>query len=124
MPAICRVLVIEDDAAVGDVVATVLADEGYEVRTASNGRVALSLLSAWGPDLLVLDLCMPDMDGWTFRLAQRESEFANLPVLVLTAAQLPAGYDSALDAPVLRKPFELEDLLTSVQLLQPQVCSS
>jgi two-component system OmpR family response regulator len=124
MPAICRVLVIEDDAAVGDVVATVLADEGYGVRTASNGRMALSLLSAWPPDLLVLDLCMPDMDGWTFRLAQRESGFANLPVLVLTAAQVPEGYHAALDAPVLKKPFDLEDLLTSVQLLSPPVCSS
>src|SRR5438105_3361129 len=60
MPAICRVLVIEDDAAVGDIVATVLAGEGYEVRTAHSGRVALSLLSAWVPDLLVLDLYMPE----------------------------------------------------------------
>jgi two-component system OmpR family response regulator len=123
MPAICRVLVIEDDAAVGDIVATVLADEGYEVRTARSGRVALSLLSTWGPDLLVLDLCMPDMDGWTFRVAQQQSGFANVPVLVLTAAQVPEGYNLALAAPVLKKPFELEDLLSSIQLLSPRACS-
>lgn len=117
MPAGSRVLVIEDDEPLRELVAILLADEGYRVRAAPAGREALSSLHEWRPHLIVLDLRMPDMDGWAFRAAQRQTGFAEVPVLILTAAGNPERHAEALAAPVLTKPFELDDLLAHVRAL-------
>src|SRR4051794_21638581 len=66
-----RVLVVDDEPAVGRVVSDLLGDEGYEVRWATNGEEALRVLDVWLPDVIVLDLMMPVMDGPSFRVAQR-----------------------------------------------------
>jgi CheY-like chemotaxis protein len=66
-----RVLVVDDDELIRDTLATALADEGYAVRVAADGRAALDSLHEWRPDLIVLDLMMPEMDGYAFRAAQR-----------------------------------------------------
>src|SRR5205823_2874824 len=81
-----RVLVVEDEASVGQVVVDVLADEGHEVRWATNGRDALALLDHWRPDVIVLDLMMPVMDGRAFRAAQQRlpDTVARVPVVVLS----------------------------------------
>src|SRR5581483_10950225 len=66
-----RVLVVEDDRGIRDLLAAVLTDEGFDVRQAANGKEALAVLERWQPDAILLDLMMPVMDGWTFRREQR-----------------------------------------------------
>ena len=112
-----RVLVIEDDRSLRELLSLVLTDEGYETRAAAGGREALDLVHEWRPDLIVLDLIMHDMDGWAFRTAQRSNGLADIPVLVLTAANSPEAQARALAAPVLPKPFELDQFLGTVRVL-------
>ena len=83
-----RVLVVDDDTILRTVLCESLADEGYEVRPADNGRHALALLGDWTPDVIVLDLMMPGMDGWAFRGAQLgRRAVAHIPVIVLSATR-------------------------------------
>ncbi len=112
-----RVLLVEDDDHIRGFLREALADEGYQVLEASNGRVGLALLIDRRPDLVILDLMMPDMDGWSFRAAQqRRSDVAAVPVIVLSAARHLAEHARALAATaVFAKPFELDDLLRVVQ---------
>ena len=112
-----RVLIVEDEDAVGQVVADVLADEGYEVRRARNGREGLDVLQAWLPRLIVLDLMMPEMDGWTFRAEQRRlgGQVAAVPVIVLSGARearARAGELGAVQA--ISKPFDLDEVVAAV----------
>src|SRR5437879_13133309 len=94
-----RVLVVDDDALIRDTLATALGDEGYAVRVASNGRAALVTIDSWRPDLIVLDLMMPVMDGPSFRAVQRAgSNMAHIPVIVLSAAHEVHGRSAGLDA--------------------------
>ena len=116
-----RVLVVDDDRAIRGFVAEVLMDEGYEVRTAENGNEALALSREWQPDLIVLDLMMPVMDGWTFRARQRQvDELADVPVVVTSAAnKLRTDRDVLEPCVLLPKPFHLDDLLGAVQTCVP-----
>jgi CheY-like chemotaxis protein len=111
-----RVLVVDDDALIRDTLATALADEGYVVRVAADGRAALDTLEEWLPNLIVLDLMMPVMDGQAFRTAQRGlSTAAHIPVIVLSAAhnvQVRAGSLGAVA--IFPKPFDLGSLLDAV----------
>jgi DNA-binding response OmpR family regulator len=63
MPALARVLVVDDDSAVAEVLSDFFTEEGYDVRLADNGRVGLDLFDAWRPDVVLLDLRMPGMSG-------------------------------------------------------------
>ena len=116
MPEGRRVLVVDDDEIIRGFVSEALQDEGYEIRTAANGRHALDVLREWKPNLIVLDLMMPEMDGWTFRAEQRKlPEAADVPVVVLSAVRDLRAQAAALGAAsVLGKPFELDDLLQTV----------
>ena len=116
-----RVLVVDDDRTIRGFVADVLADEGYEVKTAGDGSEALAVSREWRPDLIVLDLMMPVMDGWTFRARQRqEDELASVPVVVTSAATTLRINRRALEpCVVLPKPFELDALLGAVQSCAP-----
>lgn len=118
-PAERRVLVVDDDPSIQGFLAEALADEGYEVRTAGNGREALTVLGGWLPDLILLDLMMPEMDGWVFRAAQRTMPaVAHVPVIVLSATRdLVAKTQSLGAAEVLAKPFDLERLLGTIERL-------
>jgi CheY-like chemotaxis protein len=111
-----RVLVVDDDALIRDTLATALADEGYSVRVAADGQAALDTLDEWLPDLIVLDLMMPVMDGPAFRAAQRDREVAaHIPVIVLSAAHNIHTRASTLGAAaVFPKPFDLGVLLDTV----------
>lgn len=115
-----RVLVVEDEAALGQVLADALADEGYEVRWATNGQAALDLLAVWVPDLIVLDLMMPVMDGWAFRRVQQglPGPVARIPLLVLSGARDTLTQARALGAQAaIAKPFDLDHLLQTVRRL-------
>ncbi|HUG55463.1 MAG TPA: response regulator transcription factor [Candidatus Limnocylindrales bacterium] len=113
-----RVLVVDDEPTMRDLLETTLSEEGYEVRTAANGREALQVDAAWRPDLVVLDLMMPVMDGWAF-LAERARSSAQAPVLVVSAVRgqgRPLGADVA---DFFAKPFDIERLLRRVSELVP-----
>jgi PAS domain S-box-containing protein len=84
-----RVLVVDDDEAVRTFVGHMLSREGWEVDVAENGRVALDSLAYSPPDLILLDLMMPEMDGFEFVEALRaRNEWRHIPVVVLTAKDI------------------------------------
>jgi len=114
-----RILVVDDDPSIQGFLAEALADEGYGVRTAANGREALAVLRAWRPDLILLDLMMPEVDGWAFRAEQRLMPgVADVPVIVLSAARdLDARTRELEPAQVFSKPFDLEALLGTIERL-------
>jgi CheY-like chemotaxis protein len=117
-----RVLVIEDEEDIRELAADWFRDDGFTVETAENGAEALLLLDAFQPDVIVLDLMMPVMDGSTFAEAcYRLTEPRAIPTVILSAA-----YDLAESAARLRpfgvrafvaKPFDLEVLATVVTRL-------
>lgn len=111
-----RVLVVDDDALIRETLATALGDEGYAVRVAADGQAALTAIRAWRPDVIVLDLMMPVMDGAAFRTAQRSTaEAAQIPIIILSAAHEVHARAGALSpAAVFTKPFDLGALLDAI----------
>jgi CheY-like chemotaxis protein len=109
----CRVLVVDDDADIRELLVEFLGSEGYDVAAAGDGVEALERARAHRPDVILLDLMMPGMNGWEFRDVQlRDADLADVPVIVISA------FDSDLDVDeVLRKPFRVEDLLATVERL-------
>ena len=108
-----RVLVVDDDASIRELLSTALEDDGFEVVHAINGEDALSVCGRWRPDVIVLDLMMPVMDGWTFAKRLRETD--EIPIVVLSAANdLDRHAKSIGAADVVGKPFDLDQLLPKV----------
>lgn len=105
-----RVLVIEDDPDIREMITEALECEGHEVVPACDGAEGLRVARELPPKLILLDLMMPVMDGFTFRTNQRQdSKLARIPVVVVSA--LRPDSNSALDAVAyLQKPFDLDDL--------------
>ena len=84
-----RALIVEDDEATREMMRRLLVGEGWVVGTAANGRDALTRLAAETPQLILLDLLMPEMDGFEFLARLRESpEYGAIPVIIITAADL------------------------------------
>jgi DNA-binding response OmpR family regulator len=111
-----RILVVDDETKLVNVLRGYLEEAGYEVVTASNGREALFAARDHRPDLIVLDLMMPELDGWEFmRQHRRES---NTPVIMLTArvedADKIAGLELGADDYV-TKPFSPRELVARVR---------
>ncbi len=115
-----QLLLVEDDAAIADVLSDALRDAGHSLRLATTGAGALEALHRELPDLILLDLMLPDMDGWTFlRRREREYDLARVPVLVVSASG-PTGAEAAqeLGAPIfVAKPFDLDVLLGQIDRL-------
>jgi DNA-binding response OmpR family regulator len=112
-----RVLLVDDDLQIREFLQDALADEGFEVRAAPTGRAALEALAEWRPGLILLDLRMPDMNGWEFRAQQRaQPDVAGIPVIVTTAGT-SSQEDLASLAPdaVVPKPFDLDELMATVR---------
>jgi signal transduction histidine kinase/CheY-like chemotaxis protein len=87
----CPVLLVEDDQKTREVTRTILEKEGWKVREAENGRVALESMERERPRLIVLDLMMPEMDGFEFVARVRKKlEWRSIPIVVLTAYDLTA----------------------------------
>ena len=113
------ILVIDDDEKITSMLRRGLAFEGYSVRTARSGAEGLAVFAAEEPDLVVLDIMMPGMDGW--EVCRRLREAGSLvPVLMLTAkdevSDRVRGLDAGADDYVV-KPFALEELLARVRAL-------
>lgn len=113
-----RVLVVDDEVDIRQVLVYVLADEGYEVDEASNGEAALELIERQHPDLIILDMKMPGIDGWEFAKRYRKLYGNRAPIIVLTAAQDAArrGDDIRAESYV-PKPFDLDVLVERVSAL-------
>ena len=118
-----RVLVVDDEPNIADVVAIALRYNGYEVETAANGQGALRAVSESRPDLIVLDVMLPDLDGFEVakRLAERRAE---IPILFLTARDttedkvrgLTLGGDD-----YVTKPFSVEEILARIRTILRRV---
>ena len=114
-----RVLVVDDEPTIRDLIADALREAGYETRTAANGVEGLQILRRWLADTIVLDLMMPRLDGLGFvQLLRLNPRLASVPVLLVTAAYGPmeAARRAGAQA-VLTKPFELDALVEMVQQL-------
>ncbi len=91
-----KVLAIDDDNAITELLAMLLRTHGYEVLTANSGEEGIKLLQEKSPDVIVLDLMMPGMDGW--QVCKQVRTFSNIPIIILSALDDPAMIASALDA--------------------------
>ncbi|MCL6430984.1 MAG: response regulator transcription factor [Anaerolineae bacterium] len=113
--AAARILVVDDDESILDFIGEVLADEGYVTVTASNGAEALAVILTQPPDLIILDIWMPVMDGPSFIRAYHQSPGPHAPIIVMSAARDGAAIaaDSGADG-FLAKPFGLDALLRTV----------
>jgi CheY-like chemotaxis protein len=104
-----RILVVDDEVGILEVIGILLEDEGYQVRTAADGVAALDVLQSWQPDLIVLDLMMQRMDGPRFVAEQRRRTGTNPPLVLLSAHRDLDAEGAGLGAlAVVRKPFDLE----------------
>jgi two-component system response regulator MprA len=113
--AMARVLVVDDDPSIRQVIAYVLRDEGYQVDEAADGRAALAAIGRRHPDVILVDLMMPGMDGWDFVGQYRERYGRRAPILILTAVQGVGRRGVEVDADeVVAKPFDLDALVERV----------
>ena len=118
------VLVVEDDLPIALMVAGILADEGYEVDTAANGRLALEKIEAREYDLILSDLRMPELDGvGLYRELERRQPDLLRRLIIITGTSWHPDYQAFLEetrVPVLEKPFSL----SALQKLASQVLAA
>jgi two-component system KDP operon response regulator KdpE len=120
-----KVLLVDDAIDMTVVLSRVLADEGYEVQVAHDGSDGLRAAFDFRPDLVVLDVMMPGMDGWT--TLERLREFSNVPVIMLTAVSgehnMVRGLDHGADD-YLTKPFSMTELKARIRAVLRRVSES
>ncbi len=114
-----KVLVVDDEAHTLEMIKSRLEANGYQVRTASHGEEGLSLVREEHPDLIILDVLMPVMDGFQFlKELKKDESLSSIPVMMLTARGAMKDTFEAMDVDAfLVKPFEPEDLLSSIESL-------
>lgn len=113
-----HILLVDDDVDIRRSVGALLEDEGYQVSSVDNGRLAWDRLhQSPAPDLLILDLMLPGMDGWQLRNQQRrDPSVRDIPVLAISADASPKAAAISADG-FLSKPFAADDLLVAVKRL-------
>jgi signal transduction histidine kinase len=110
-----KLLLVDDDPDVRDIVGRVLAELGYNVRQATNGEAALALLGEFNPDLLIVDFAMPGMNGAEVVTAARQRD-AHLKILFLSGFADTEALETAIGAaPLLHKPFRPIELAAAVR---------
>ncbi|MFN8377358.1 MAG: response regulator transcription factor [Anaerolineae bacterium] len=114
-----QILIVDDDPQLLDMVELVLSREGYHVQRAFNAYQAMELVRRDPPDLVIVDVMLPDMDGFTLcKTLRNTDETATLPLLVLTAAQTSSSVVDALTNGAddfIRKPFQPRELIARVR---------
>jgi CheY-like chemotaxis protein len=118
------VLVIEDGPYIGEMVRTALEDEGYRVRLYTTGRAGLAAARRDQPQVIVLDLMLPDLDGQEVLHALKDEDATrDIPVIVMSAVAASLRPEERRDVEaVIRKPFELDDLFRALaRALQPRL---
>lgn len=112
-----RILVVDDDKNTRKYIEAVLTEENYTVLTATNGKEALDVMEREHIDLVILDIMMPEMDGYEFTKTLRDSN-NNLPILMVSAKQLPKdkhkGFLVGTDD-YMTKPFDEEELILRIK---------
>lgn len=120
MDLMAKILVVDDDGYIRELIRIILTKEGLSIVEATDGKAALGLLETEKIDLIILDIMMPNMDGWTFCREVRTYYSDNLPILMLTAkgetAQKVKGFNLGADD-YLTKPFDVAELAARVKAL-------
>lgn len=119
-PKVKRIVYIEDDQEMIELVTLILSRRGYEVIGAQGGRNGLEVALAQTPDLILLDLMMPDIDGWeVFQQLKNHAQTRNIPVIVITAKAQPIdrvlGLHIAKVDDYIAKPFHPQELVNSIE---------
>jgi DNA-binding response OmpR family regulator len=114
------VVYIEDDPEMINLVTLILSRRGFLVKGAHGGREGLDLVNVELPDLILLDLMMPDLDGWDlYQQLKANAQTRDIPVIVITAKSQPIdrvlGLHIAKVDDYISKPFHPEDLLNSIE---------
>ena len=114
-----RILIVEDNMDTYELVHFILEKNGFETFLAVNGRDGVIAAQKQKPDLIIMDMAMPEMDGWTAAAQiKRDKNLSSIPLLALTAHALPADRQRAMDAgcdEYITKPMDLDDLVETVQ---------
>jgi len=121
-----QILLVEDDVSLADGLRTALRREGFSVNHVTNGQSALSAFSTDPPEIVILDLGLPDMDGLDVLAAVRTGD-EGPPVIVLTARDTTADKVSGLDQGAddyLAKPFEMPELLARLRALERRISTA
>lgn len=116
------ILVVDDDNGLQELVRVRLEQEGYRVLQTISGQEAITMVRQQRPDLVILDIMLPDLDGLT--VCQQVREFAATPILMLTAKTMPQDIITGLDQGAddyLTKPFNYDELLARVRALLRRV---
>jgi CheY-like chemotaxis protein len=109
-----RILVVDDEPGIRTTVSAMLEIEGYQVDQAANGADALARLASAMPDLIVLDMRMPVLDGWGFAAEMRRRGH-EVPIVVMTAARDADRWAAEISAAAtLSKPFRYDELIRTV----------
>ena len=113
-----RILVFEDNMDTYELVRFILEKNGYETFLAMNGRDGVNAAKKQIPDLIIMDMSMPEMDGWTATaLIKQDPQVSSIPLIALTANALPGDRQRAMDAgcdEYVTKPMDLLDLVETV----------
>jgi two-component system phosphate regulon response regulator PhoB/two-component system alkaline phosphatase synthesis response regulator PhoP len=116
-----RVLIVEDEQAIADLVSQALRRHGFETKIAGDGDEALSLIFDLKPDIVILDLMLPQMDGWEVcRRVKNDPETAHIPIMMLTARRSERDAVEGLELGAddyMRKPFSCDELSARVRAL-------
>jgi len=120
------ILLVEDDLSLARALEVALGKQGYIVNTVGTGKAALHTIDTDSPDLVILDLGLPDIDGLTV-LTQARSRHVDLPILLLTARagleDKVAGLDSGADD-YLAKPFEINELFARLRVMERRLTTA
>ena len=116
-----RILVVDDEIYIVHILEFSLTMEGYSILTASNGEEALRVIDSERPDLVVLDIMMPKLDGYEVcRRLRQDEQFQELPVILLSAKGRPIDREAGLQAGAddyITKPFSPRKLLEKIREL-------
>jgi DNA-binding response OmpR family regulator len=124
-----RILCIEDDSEMTDLIRLILARKGFEILVAGGGQVGIRKVREEKPDLVLLDLMMPDMDGWeVYQQMKADEKTKDIPVIVVTAKAQSIdkvlGLHIAKVDDYIAKPFSPQELMESVEkVLSPKKSS-
>ena len=111
------VLVVEDDAAISNLITTTLSMQNYKYKTAKNGDQAIMSAASHNPEVMLLDLGLPDMDG--VEVIKRVRTWSTMPIIVISARSEETDKIEALDAGAddyLTKPFSVDELLARLRV--------